>query len=150
MNRSNESETPTSTGGLTRLLRLAAFGVFGGSLAGAVLALGYGLFRTPPDEEVEPVAVVPAAPTVPEAIDLPAEREPADQLRDAQAEVEALEAQLLAREGQLESVARAAGVPPERVASTDLAAEVEGIRQNLFAARKVRDRLKADLKEALA
>lgn len=144
----DSEETPPSTTWMPRLVRLVALGLLGGSLAGGVIALGYGLLRSPPG--AEQVALAPASPAASELAVAPSEREPAKQLRDAQAEVQALEAQLATRQAQLESVALAAGVPPGQLATTDLAAEVAGIRQNLLAARKVRDRLKTDLKAALA
>lgn len=99
----------------------------------------------------------PAPPSVQQAVSpqeaalrVAATEESGAQLLEAQRHVAELEAQLVAGEQKLAEVATAAGVEPEELAKTDLAAEVGSLRANLLAARKVRDRLRVDLKSALA
>ena len=132
---------------LVSAVRLALVTVISG---GILVAAGSVLFRAVyPDREVagvvadalEPPPMDPLAVTDPE---------PGEQLLDAQAEVLSLEAMLAAKERELEEVALAAGVPAERLATTDLALEVANLRANLDGARVVRDRLKGDLEAALA
>ena len=122
-------------------------------LGGVALGLGVSVIKTilPGDADPE-VAVDGATPVETTVAVAPAEAqaEPAALLLQAQETVRTLETQLAEREDQLARVAVAAGVRPEDLATRDLAVEVATTRANLDAARKVRDRLKTDLREALA
>ena len=93
----------------------------------------------------------PMPPTEVAAGDIaPASPAPAEQLLDAQARVTELESQLATAEQQLADVATATGEPLAAGGAGALVERVGSLRANLEAARDVRDRLKSDLREALA
>lgn len=141
----NFDETPSETdpserrpGGAVRI----GLGVTAVAVVGALL---FAVTRQP-----APPSVQQAVSRQEAALQVAATEESGAQLLEAQRHVAELEAQLLAGEQKLLDVATAAGVEPDELAKTDLAAEVASLRGNLLAARKVRDRLRVDLKSALA
>ncbi len=144
---SDFNETPPR-GPMFNVLRIGVIAITGG----AVFGLGLSLILTILDRDPAEVAVAdaPIAEATPEVSEAEVQPDPAALLLDAQASVRLLEEQLAEREEQLAKVAVAAGVRPEELATLDLAVEVATTRANLEAARKVRDRLKTDLREALA
>lgn len=139
-----EDPSPPGTGSAV-FRRVVLLALLGGGLVGGGAAVVLAVEQRSPTAEA-PVAVAPAV-AVPEEAAPP---EPGAQLLDAQARVEALEAELGAKELQLTEIARAAGVPEERLLDSDVAEEVASLRANLLAARQVRDRLKRELAAALA
>lgn len=123
--------------------------------AGVIVGAGVAMLTTAMDNSRrqtlrEPTVPEPAVATVDQAPPDETPTEFAQPLLDAQAEVVALEAQLAEKELALEAVAAAAGLDPAEVDDQGLVNEVATLRANLVAARQVRDRLKSQLREALA
>lgn len=144
---SNPHDDPQPESGSPRsLLKLALWSIIAGgavgvAVGGVINAFGPGAETAQEEQLVAAEAVVFQPEPAPVA---------GSELLAAQQQVLSLEEELAAAEGQLAEVRRAAGLTEEQVDPAELVAKVEHLRQNLDAARRVRDDLKGQLKEALA